>query len=245
MEVHAHSHTERKKWYHYFWEFLMLFLAVFCGFLAENQREHYVEHQREKQYISSYLEDLKADIHQLDSLIAARLNRKRMMDTLTNILNSVDPDLYGNAIYFYSRRLTVSFLFFNNDRTIQQLKNGGNLRLISKQEVSNAMMDYDQQVRLIEWVKQREEGYLLEYVKRVEEIFDAKEFNKMATGTFGFRMPENNPRLLKKDKQTMQLFINKIHFLNSANSYLLMNFGDLLTKAKRTKEIIENGYSIK
>ena len=87
MEVHAHSHTERKKWYHYFWEFLMLFLAVFCGFLAENQREHYVEHQREKQYISSYLEDLKADIHQLDSLIAARLNRKRMMDTLTNILN--------------------------------------------------------------------------------------------------------------------------------------------------------------
>jgi hypothetical protein len=28
MEVHAHTHTERKKWTHYFWEFLMLFLAV-------------------------------------------------------------------------------------------------------------------------------------------------------------------------------------------------------------------------
>ena len=26
MEVHAH--TPRKKWTHYFWEFLMLFLAV-------------------------------------------------------------------------------------------------------------------------------------------------------------------------------------------------------------------------
>jgi len=42
MEVHAHSHTVpiaigRKKWTHYFWEFLMLFLAVFCGFLAEYQ----------------------------------------------------------------------------------------------------------------------------------------------------------------------------------------------------------------
>ncbi len=41
MEVHAHTHTARKKWTHYFWEFLMLFLAVFCGFLAENQREHF------------------------------------------------------------------------------------------------------------------------------------------------------------------------------------------------------------
>ena len=44
MEVHHHTHlasgkthTARKKWTHYFWEFLMLFLAVFCGFLAELQ----------------------------------------------------------------------------------------------------------------------------------------------------------------------------------------------------------------
>ena len=29
MEVHAHPHTPRKKWTHYFWEFLMLFRAVF------------------------------------------------------------------------------------------------------------------------------------------------------------------------------------------------------------------------
>jgi hypothetical protein len=25
MEVHHHSHTARKKWTHYFWEFIMLF----------------------------------------------------------------------------------------------------------------------------------------------------------------------------------------------------------------------------
>ena len=61
MEVHAHSHTPRKKWTHYFWEFLMLFLAVFCGFLSENQREHYVEAQREKEYAKSLLSDMKED----------------------------------------------------------------------------------------------------------------------------------------------------------------------------------------
>ena len=48
MEVHHHAHTARKKWTHYFWEFLMLFLAVFCGFMAEYQLEHTIEHQREK-----------------------------------------------------------------------------------------------------------------------------------------------------------------------------------------------------
>ena len=60
MEVHTHSHTERKKWHHYFWEFLMLFLAVTLGFFVENQREHMAEHQREKQFMQSMLEDLKS-----------------------------------------------------------------------------------------------------------------------------------------------------------------------------------------
>ncbi len=59
MEVHAHTHTPRKKWTHYFWEFLMLFLAVFCGFLAEYQLEHKIEKERERDYIKSLIADLK------------------------------------------------------------------------------------------------------------------------------------------------------------------------------------------
>jgi len=37
MEVHHHSHAKRKKWTQYLWEFLMLFVAVFCGFLEEKK----------------------------------------------------------------------------------------------------------------------------------------------------------------------------------------------------------------
>ena len=69
MEVHHHSHSERKKWTHYFWEFLMLFLAVFCGFLAENFREHQIEKNRAQQYIRSFYEDLKNDTARLNNLI--------------------------------------------------------------------------------------------------------------------------------------------------------------------------------
>ncbi len=44
MEVHHHTHPAhgKKTWKAYFWEFLMLFLAVFCGFLAEYQLEHVI-----------------------------------------------------------------------------------------------------------------------------------------------------------------------------------------------------------
>jgi hypothetical protein len=65
MDIHHHPHTERKKWTHYFWEFFMLFLAVTLGFFVENQREHFIEHQREKQYMVSLVEDLETDTAEL------------------------------------------------------------------------------------------------------------------------------------------------------------------------------------
>ena len=61
MEVHHHSHSARKKWTHYFWEFFMLFLAVTLGFFVENQREHYIEKQRVKQYARALSYDLGKD----------------------------------------------------------------------------------------------------------------------------------------------------------------------------------------
>src|SRR5947207_11821372 len=55
MEVHKHPHhvTHKKKWGEYLLEFLMLFLAVFLGFLAENFREHQLEKEKGRQYIQS------------------------------------------------------------------------------------------------------------------------------------------------------------------------------------------------
>ena len=60
----------------------MLFLAVFAGFLAENQREHYVEHQREKQYIRSMIEDLQTDTLNLDEVITGLMRKSSRLDSV-------------------------------------------------------------------------------------------------------------------------------------------------------------------
>ena len=85
MEVHAHSHTARKKWTHYLWEFIMLFLAVFCGFLAENQREHMIENQREKQYIKSFLSDLMDDTASISFNESLYDTKVKYLDSLLTI----------------------------------------------------------------------------------------------------------------------------------------------------------------
>ena len=75
MEVHHHTgHGGKKSWKAYAWEFLMLFLAVFCGFLAEYQLEHLVERDREKVYIRSMIEDLAADTTNLATQVRGGLS---------------------------------------------------------------------------------------------------------------------------------------------------------------------------
>ena len=84
MEVHAHTHTPRKKWTHYFWEFLMLFLAVFCGFLAENQREHYVEKQRAKELARALYNELFDDSVAIANKIQLSLGKENNIDYLSS-----------------------------------------------------------------------------------------------------------------------------------------------------------------
>jgi hypothetical protein len=148
MEVHSHTHTPRKKWTHYLWEFLMLFLAVFCGFLAENIREHNVEKKKGEQYILSFAEDLKKDTAQCDLSIPELTETMRVLQDLTSCFNTLKENIHNTdclkAIIISSRGFKD---FIYTDRTIQQLKNAGGLRLIEDKQIADSIIDYDAMVR--------------------------------------------------------------------------------------------------
>jgi hypothetical protein len=143
MEVHAHTHSERKKFTHYLWEFLMLFLAVFCGFLAENFREHQVEKERAKQYISSLYEDLKADTVRLNFIIKNDDEKIAGLNNMVSCYNIVsknlkETDCMGGLIK-YSK---TSFNFSLTDRTLRQLANAGGFRLLHKED-ADSILNYE------------------------------------------------------------------------------------------------------
>ncbi len=149
METHAEHlhHAPGKKIRHYFFEFLMLFLAVFCGFIAENWREQMREHQREKKFIYSLVEDLKSDTGQSNKILVQLKKTKTGIDSVLKELSS--PGIIENSNKAYSlwtQNLDIK-AFVSNDRTIQQLKNSGELRLIRNKAVSDRIMEYDQMVK--------------------------------------------------------------------------------------------------
>ena len=242
MEVHAHSHTPRKKWTHYFWEFLMLFLAVFAGFLAENQREHFIEHKREKQFIRSITEDLSSDIYMLDSIINTRKNLDKLTDSLLYVMNYTDPKQHGNEIYYFTRWIPRTYRFYTNNRTLAQLKNAGNWRLIRNKNVSERLSTYDNLVStLTSYIEQREESLVLILYQSINKMFDNSVFESMLNG-LSFTRPQNNPQLFTYDKNMLNEFCNQVHFRKNSNFYFIAVAGKLLSEAHQTLDLIKKEY---
>jgi hypothetical protein len=154
MEVHHHSHTARKKWTHYFWEFLMLFLAVFCGFFAEYQLEHKIDNDREKQFIKSLLADLQDDEKILSTMTSSEKLGIVSLDTLMDLQNnSTMAKQNGDQLYYVARMGPRYIPFANNSRIFDQLKFSGGFRLIRYPEASNKIMDYYNQFPFCDYWK--------------------------------------------------------------------------------------------
>jgi len=150
MEVHAHAHTARKKWTHYFWEFFMLFLAVSAGFLVENQREHFVEHQRAKIYAANLYDELKKDTTQLNSLSGSLKFVSHKLDTFCLLVKGeYRQNLTNGMLYYYSSFVTNVEYFSSNNTTIEQLRSSGNLRIMGN-KLAYKISEYERETRQLE-----------------------------------------------------------------------------------------------
>ena len=152
MEVHAHSHTPRKKWTHYFWEFLMLFLAVFCGFLAEYQLEHKIEKDRAKELARSLYEEIQQDSVNVSAKVQSRLRQEASLkwlmhyfkdSSITNVSKTFSIHfLYG--IYF-----RTPSLFEARTALLEQLKNSGSLRYFKNLKLQKLIGELSVAITLI------------------------------------------------------------------------------------------------
>jgi len=216
MEVHHHAHTERKKWTHYFWEFFMLFLAVTLGFLVENQREHYIEHQRAKQYASALYKDLIKDTVTLNERTEFMVAGTKALDTLIAILQSFEdnnevPKIYALSAYAYS-----GAFFGATTSTIEQLKNSGSLRYFQGYDLVPAFSEYDSDLQRLKQVEERN-IYLNEEIRIfLTQFLDVKNISRFtvdtATNTSGFQLAQPSAytslRLYKTGKEQLQQYGN-------------------------------------
>jgi hypothetical protein len=228
MEVHHHPdlHHKRKQFKEYFLEFLMIFLAVTMGFFAESLREHISDKGKEREYLSSMVNELAYDTVQYNRTLKKIYYVRPILDSLfTNVHNA------GRFNYVLLGKWNTPInetrlSYLPTMPTIQQLTSSGNLRLIDNKAVLNKILEYQafiqgQMKGETESINAATEKiYAFEDDLCDESVFNDKTDNNMQDKAAQYDMENGavyDMRIVVKDSVTLNRFANSFTNYKSRN----------------------------
>ncbi len=232
MEVHHHAHNpaappHKKSWKSYFWEFLMLFLAVFCGFLAEYRLEHKIEKDRAKVYAANLYLELKKDTAGINKTIQDIKILTGKLDSFCLLATEKESRKITNGmLYYYASYTTLISLYASENTAIEQLKGSGNLRLMGNtisqlinvyEKKLNGLED-DYRLTQLEFAKIEElyfklfDSYAIQILARqgIAQVRDSLNSMPYIRDSV-FKM---NPPLINKDPALLKEFIGWLDFVS-------------------------------
>lgn len=221
----------------------MLFLAVFCGFLAEYQLEHKIEKDRERQFIQTMIADLKSDTAQLSEVISYEYRREVMVDSMIELFSRNEYKKFGSDIYYYARSLTRPRYFFSNDRTLQQLKNSGGLRMIRNLSVSDSIMFYDQQLRALMFIYEDERIIREAFRDITGSVFNGKVMYSMFEPSV-FKRPGGFPDLFSDSHESINKVISTAQYLKALINAIRIRQENLKFIARDLIVFLQNEYGL-
>ena len=238
MEVHHHTHANhgKKSWKTYFWEFIMLFLAVFCGFLAEYQLEHKIERDRAGELSKSFYHEL------LNDSITAALkvqNRKKQEKALKYMiayfqdssLTHVPKEFAINFEYGISFRTPYQF----EPRTVMldQLKNSGSLRYFKNEDLQRLIGDVTVAIRNIYDRQELESSFRLQYINPI--VIQHYDYNFDSNLKKGDKTIFEGIQEFEKNNDTTVFHLRSLETLdkNSIVSSLLFYNGNVVSSTRQ------------
>jgi hypothetical protein len=247
MEVHHHPdlHHNRKKFREYLLEFVMIFLAVSLGFLAESLREGIGDREKERQYIVSLVNDLKEDTANMINAIDSNIVKKDSLKALISLSwgNLADKEV-RKSLYMNTVWVGRYYMFGSQDATMMQLKNGGGLRLIRRDHVADSIALYDNEMKDVFEAGQLYHEAYIAGMQAADEIVDYTIFNNPAYDEVWKGTPKILLPLVTEDPQKIHLFYNKIDFEIGATQNYINNMKYRLPDMIRLIGFLQREYDL-
>jgi hypothetical protein len=222
----------------------MLFLAVFCGFLAEYQLEHKIERDREKEYIHTLISDLEEDTAGLTNFISIYRQKGVELDSLIFLLNSPDIKSNGGPLYYYGRKASRLGFFSCTDRTIQQMRNSGAFRLIRRSNAANGILRYYSAMNNLNNLQEITNDMITEYRQVSHIVFNPLIFQRMVNdSTYNIVIkPAGNPSLLTYEKPALIHMISILHYFQGGRMGIQRNYMNLKANATELITLLKKEY---
>jgi len=227
----------------------MLFLAVFCGFLAEYQLEHKIEKDREKQYAKLLYEDLKIDTASLKESIRINEFVTQKIDTFRYMVQHQPlHSLPAGTWYYYGRFGTRYMQMAFQDATLHQLKNSGGLRYFKNRQVADAIARYDQACRRLQTQLSFQDPVYALILSARDKIFNAWYLDEVmdlelsASKIEAFK--QKTMPFLSEDQVDFIQYANICQIRSNNNKSLVIRKQEALKKAEQLIAILKSKYHL-
>lgn len=239
---HPHHPNHKKKWSEYALEFVMLFLAVFLGFSAENIREHKIERHREKDYVKGLVQNLKDDTTNLNLKIPVLITRIQKLDSIIH-LSKADLSTAENLKLITRLNWDASYYanFTANTATLSQLRSG-NLRLIQKNHAADSILKYD--LTNADTEKQWDIYFPLynNHIQSTLQVYD--ETIRLDSLYFKGEVSRKLPPPLSSDKEKLRIYFNNAVALHIVSGGYLARLQYQLKEAIHLIDFLKQVYSL-
>ena len=221
METHPHPVHHEKKWKDYLFEFLMLFLAVTAGFFMENQREHYTENQRVREYARSLVQDLIRDTIMVQETIGRINNSVSHIDRFAEFVKGKQiSDLRNIDVYAYTVFIDGYRPYTWNRATIDQIKSSGSLRYFTNDSIVNEISAYDAFTHHLDEDYQGDEARSDRTLERKAELVDLNYSpllqERIRSGDDSLLVETPGRTLLTKDINQIKTLVNQKLIIRTA-----------------------------
>ena len=132
-----------------------------------------------------------------------------------------------------------------NDRTYEQMKSSGNLRLLRDETIADRITKYYFNSKDLSINSSQ---FLLRLQSLIDfqgKVFDGTVFQKMINlNDFSISPPQGNPALISEDKQTVNELVTRIHYVLSLLLYTQNNLNRLKNEGTELIKILKKEYHL-
>ena len=248
MEVHHHPHVEKKSFKEYLLEGLMIFLAVTMGFAAESLREHLVNKEREHIYMVSFYQDLSNDQTDLPKLISNIVQQQILpAKSLPRLFRKSTTSTQADSIYYSFRKLIrqQGLRAYVTDRTIEQIKNAGEMRLITNKSISDSLIDYYKDIVYTEYLQQSLLGYKAKLWDNLPLVLKSEDYSRSSDSLTSVYVAPEHSYLLSADPVNINRLLIQVEEIGALSLSIKKSIEKVLRKNSRIKNLIEENYHLK
>ncbi len=224
-------------------EIILVVIGILIALQINNWNEEKSEKRIEREYMVNMLEDLKDDVNIYNSFQKRNGEIYKLVDSIVYGLKSEDRKSHVSQLAYWTRMVTIKWKIISPvERTYEQMKSSGHLRLIRDKKISEGVSNYYNSLNEFDGYKEASMLWAADYVDTLGKIFDAELLLKILRER---KMQDaKSSDMLTEDPVILNQLMNSLQYFNGA-----LNLGESVSEKREEMALnliseIQENYNI-